>query len=575
MRTLPLRRLAPALLVTLLSGAAFAAGAAPATPAHVLASYSFDDRVETGPDTFAIWEGARHRSTGRGSVSLSPAFHWSGDRSVELRDVAGDGDFPELQGYFPVRSTGRLLFHFAFLTAEAKEELNVALAGPKHFRLVPDGIAFWLATRDGSLVHVSDSIPKKLFAIEPFVWYGVDVDLDLAAGVYDLTVQREGTPEPVVRLRGQANATAAPGSAVSKFSFVGSPLVDTSDVVFYVDDVVLATDAAVAQPAFVAPGRRRLFVDAFGHYQRLLRERPRCLPPTDPEDFGLAADDVAALAGTGILAAIESAVSGEPLAEAPAVPIPEAWTPFLGALDDWRAGCASLAAGDPAVALARFDRASTTVPEAPLFTLSAVLALAGAQRVDEADERLLLLWEWRDDPRFAVASAYLGLARGELDRAEAWLRDPASRVLDRAANPLLAWYGRGDLGGKAVAALRERAGPAFRELLEETLVAEQFYYVRLWQGENARARDYALRMAARLTGSGLAANAWTERAGDAAFYLRDLAESENLYRRAIEGESDWGALRTLYLKLADLAFLNGDLEGERKLREHYYGALRE
>jgi len=31
----------------------------------------------------------------------------------------------------------------------------------------------------------------------------------------------------------------------------------------------------------------------------------------------------------------------------------------------------------------------------------------------------------------------------------------------------------------------------------------------------------------------------------------------------------------LYLKLADIAHLSGDLETERALREHYYGALTE
>ena len=97
----------------------------------VLASYSFDDDVATGPDTFAIWQGARHSKGGRGHVRLSSAFHVSGHRSVELEDVAGDSDFPELQGYFPVRRAGQLFFHFAFLTTDPGQELNIALAGPR------------------------------------------------------------------------------------------------------------------------------------------------------------------------------------------------------------------------------------------------------------------------------------------------------------------------------------------------------------------------------------------------------------------------------------------------------------
>jgi len=100
----PLQPVAGTLVAILL-----ASSAAPAATGSgsVLASYSFDDTVATGPDTFAIWQGARHTATGKGRVSLSTAFHVSGYRSVEIKDVAGDGDFPELQGYFPARRSSK------------------------------------------------------------------------------------------------------------------------------------------------------------------------------------------------------------------------------------------------------------------------------------------------------------------------------------------------------------------------------------------------------------------------------------------------------------------------------------
>ena len=104
------------------------------------------------------------------------------------------------------------------------------------------------------------------------------------------------------------------------------------------------------------------------------------------------------------------------------------------------------------------------------------------KRFAEADERLLLLADGRDDPRYAVVSAYVGLARGDLDRAEAWLRDPASRVLDREANPLLAFF-RKSVPADLLTALRAQLGAAFPGLLDETLVAEQYYYVQLWKGQ--------------------------------------------------------------------------------------------
>ena len=48
--------------------------------------------------------------------------------------MAGDHDFPELQGFFPERRDGRLAFHFALLTTDPRQELNVALAGPGWFQ---------------------------------------------------------------------------------------------------------------------------------------------------------------------------------------------------------------------------------------------------------------------------------------------------------------------------------------------------------------------------------------------------------------------------------------------------------
>jgi hypothetical protein len=68
---------------------------------------------------------------------------------------------------------------------------------------------------------------------------------------------------------------------------------------------------------------------------------------------------------------------------------------------------------------------------------------------------------------------------------------------------------------------------------------------------------------------------WSARAADAAFHGRELALARELYEGALAREKDWGAMREIYLKLADLAYLAGDTERERSLREHYYGSLRE
>ena len=43
-----------------------------------------------------------------GRVTLSSAYRLSGYHSVEITDVAGDGDFPELQGFLPLIEHGRV-----------------------------------------------------------------------------------------------------------------------------------------------------------------------------------------------------------------------------------------------------------------------------------------------------------------------------------------------------------------------------------------------------------------------------------------------------------------------------------
>jgi tetratricopeptide (TPR) repeat protein len=518
----------------------------------VLASYSFDDEVATGPDTFAVWQGARHSRGGRGHVRLTSAFHLSGHRSVELQDVVGDGDFPELQGYFPVRSAGRLFFHFAFLTTDPTQELNIALAGPRFFQLEKDGIAFWLGTRDGRLVHYSDSIPKRLFVPEAFVWYAVDVTYDIAAGRYDLAIRAEGQERPLVWLRAQPHPAPRPGAPVDQISFVGAPFSDRSSVVYYVDDVVIGSDASVTKLPFMAPGRRKLFIDSFGEYQRLLRERPRCLPATGPEDFGMDPEDLEALAAAGFSESLQRllAAPGAPEARVSSERGPERWRRVLEAASGWSEGCAALERGDAGRALARFTAAADEVPGGRLFSLSAALALAALRRIEEADARLAQVSEWRHDARYAVVSAYVGLARQDLDRALDWLRDPASRALDRDARP----------GGDEPV---------------EALVTEQYYYVLLWKGAYDDARDYALRMAERSGRARLPVAPWTVRAADASFYRRDTAEARELYESALGTETDYGALREIYLRLADLAYLAGDHASERRLREHYYGRLRD
>jgi hypothetical protein len=236
-----------------------ACSAAAASDPVVLARYQFEDEeTPSGPDTHFIvrWP--------RGNVRLTPAVRKSGYHSLEIAEVSGDDRVSEFQGYVPVQERGRLFMRFALLVATPGEEFNIALAGPQHFSLGKNGIAIWLSGRDGYLQHYSDSIWRKLFLITPFVWYSVEIAYDIDGGLYDLVIWQEGLGEPVVSRSSQPNAPNERGSAVSKYSFISTPPGrDPSNVTYFIDDLILWTGEKNEIPPFVAPGRRKFFVETF------------------------------------------------------------------------------------------------------------------------------------------------------------------------------------------------------------------------------------------------------------------------------------------------------------------------
>lgn len=494
-------------------------------PASELVRYGFDEEVETGPDTLRVFQNAR------GSVGLSSSFRISGYRSVEIRDVAHDGDFPELLGSFPRRSEGKLFAHFGLLVTDVDQTFNVALAGPERFVLKKDGIGFWLQGRGGSLYHVSDSIPKRLFSLRPFVWYTVDVGYDVGAGTYDLTIQEEDARTPRVSLRAQPNAASQPGSSVEVFSFVGDVEDDESNVVYYVDDVLLSADRPVDLAPFAAPGRRKLFIDAWQENQRRLLAGPACPALASPADLGLDARDLAGAAGDALGRMLRGQVDRTAPQPAP-----------LSAVAEWVSGCQSLHDGKPDAALRAFGRAESMWPRGRIYPLSRAVALARAKRPAEAD-RLLesVRGLFKDDLRLELAHAMVGLARDDLDAALRILAPPAEGL------PI-------ELG---------------REVEQ---VAEEYFLVLLWRGEYARARDYAAAIEGRFHEMQLPAGRWAERLGDAEFFGGNVKAALGSYREALKVAGD----RTLlHEKLADACFRLGDVEQERLWREKVYGSLRQ
>jgi tetratricopeptide (TPR) repeat protein len=523
---------------------------------NALVWYDFEsDGIETGPYTVSIFEGAS------GSVSLSSLYRYSGFRSVEIRDVAGDGEFAELQGFFSDRWSGRVLFHFAILIAEPDEPFNVALAGISHFSMQEHGIGFWMKGRNGSLYHVSGGRDELLLEVEPFTWYTVDVVYDVDRGSYDLTIRAEGREEPAVFRQDSENAVGIPGSELRKYSFIGDiPGVDRSNARFYVDDVLVESDVPVEEPPFVAPGRRLLFVDLFDRYQASLLETPGCVPVLSAEDFGFAPADLAEAARAGIRSSLEWS-GGE---------LPRGLSPFiqrlLSAVADWRAGCAT-----PREAKERFESARRNAPEGKIYEMSEVLALASLGRWPEADELLVSIYPlWQDDPRLPALLASIGLARKDLDEAERWTSDEVDARPQWLDSRAVAALWSEELGPRLVEALKAEFPSQWQDLVRARLTAEIRFFVLVWQKRYPEALAYATRMAALQSRMKLSPGGWLERAGDASFHDGDypgaLASYEESRLRGNDAES-------ILLKLSDVHFKLGNFELERAFREKVYGRL--
>jgi len=533
--------------------------------AETLVSYSFDDEnIESGPDTFQIFERSR------GTAKLSSEFRYSGYYSVELRDVARDGDFPELQGYFPVLDSGTLRIHFAFMTPEPIEPFNIALAGPGWFQLQRDGIGFWLTNRDGYFNHVSDSIPRRLLPIRPFTWYLIDIDYRIDTGTYDLRIREEYTEAPQVELKNAPNATHSAGSRVSVFSFIGD-LPDESNTVFYIDDIEVSSDVSTNTGDLLAPGRRKLFIDYWRDLQQQNRKRPECLPMRSFTDLGLDNDTLLRLHDSGdmqTLLAVLQASQVEPewierLANLPAVQ----------AAAHWRRGCLLLQRQDAGEAQQHFKLADSLMPAARLYSLSTALAQAASGDFNAADAGIASAYAlWYGDERFAAAQAMIGLAREDHWTAESMLREAANDLSGVVPAPLLELW-QGGLSDELLSMLRDNYPDTWRSHLRSRLITEQYYFLLLWRDDYYEAQDFARRIGKVLDQHGLPAGMWHEFQGNAAFLSGDYSAALLAYQNALN--SGYDKPQSVYLKLSDVFFRLADYENERYYRELVYGSLLE
>jgi hypothetical protein len=533
-----------------------------------LVSYSFDDdQLATGPDTFRIFEHSR------GTARLSPEFRYSGYYSVEIRDAADDGGFPELQGYFPMQESGTLYVHFAFMTPTPMEPFNIALAGPEWFRMKRDGIGFWLKNREGHFYHVSDSMPKRLQPIQPFTWYLVDLTYRVEAGTYDLVIHEEYVEEALVEIVDVVNTTHSPNSKVSVFSFIGD-LPDEANAVIYVDDIEIRSDRIEA-PELVAPGRRKLFVDYWRDLQRQARGKSQCIATTGFRDFDISAHELSELSASGELTRLEQVLAAPGAAITPGLidDLPD--TPKLRAVARWRLGCYLLGEGQGEAALEIFRGIETAVPNARIFHLSTTLALAALGDFSEIDNRIGNVYGlWYGDERFAAAQAMIGLARQDDGASEAVLQQTIGQLHEHlAVQPVAELWTEGP-DSQLVETLRKRYPDNWAAYLRERLLFEQYYFLLLWRDAFFEAQQFAQQVAAALEGEQGSAGVWYEFIANAAFLAGDNEQALDYYELALSASEHNRARRhSVYLKLSDLFHLIGDPENERYYRELVYGSL--
>src|SRR5262249_8499718 len=260
--------------------------------------------------------------------------------------------------------------------------------------------------------------------------------------------------------------------AVDKFSFIGDPSEDQSNVTYYVDDVIIGIDEAVVQLPFRAPGRRKLFFDYWNEAQRRQRSQPTPMEPVGLSDFGIHQKEVEAFKASGTWELLMRFLSNQTNVSQLPSEAPAEVRRLLQAVALCQEGANDLRNQRPAHALKRFDEAAALVPAGKIYAMNAVLAFAALRQWDAVDERLAAIYaDWQDDLRFPPAMAAMGLARQNLDDAERWLKGPAERIPDELGDGLLRRLRSGALTAELLQRLKLHFPNSWDDYVREVVVA--------------------------------------------------------------------------------------------------------
>jgi hypothetical protein len=319
----------------------------------VAASYDFERPSPTGSDALEVFahEGSRVRRVRSAA---------RGGHAVELRDVRGDGEFPELRVHIPERRAGKVRLRFLLATAAPRETFHVALSGRGGYFFAEHGAAVRLEAGAGRLHHWPGGTKEPLLRLRPRRWLPVQVLYDVDRGTYDIEV---GAGRDRVVRRDCRNGPARPGSWVDNVSFIGA-YDDSGSATYRIDDLEVSVDGPSFAP-YLAPGRRRLHHGMWMEYTRFEAGRTAC---------------------------------------------PQASADGAGA-QDWTDGCARLAARDYAGARLAFARGVAARPESALLHLGLAFVDAAYGRTAESEARVRpFLGELADDPETAY---WLALAAND------------------------------------------------------------------------------------------------------------------------------------------------------------------
>ncbi|VAX35600.1 hypothetical protein MNBD_UNCLBAC01-1911 [hydrothermal vent metagenome] len=531
----------------------------PAFAEQMLVQYDFDyENLDVGPDTFHIFQYA-------GTVSLSQKFFLNGNRSLHIKDVASSGDFSEMQGYFPQVNQGVLYFHFALMTPEPQEEFNVALAGDGHFFLRKDGLGFWLKNENSILTHYTNKKPQELFRMEPYIWYVFDVQYDVDEGLYNLIISDEYGRE-YVRLEKQINASNEPGASLNKYSFIGD-LKDQSNVEYYIDEIRVGFSEEKEILDFVAPGRRKFFVDIWNDYHQKLYGKLQCLAAFTVEDFGIDPYELQ----------IFSLKFIQELVEADSNFDFKKFNKLVGEhqelvfIASWLEGCRDLENEKWDKAIAHFIALTKSKPKSLIYQISLALAYSGKSDFDKVDKIIAQeRWKWPDDLRWNIILAMLATRKYNFNDIEKNVIYEATLIPDELQHPVLKVLFEKKFNQSIFQQLEKLYPEEWKGYFEKVIESEQYYFALLWQNYFQYARDYAHKMVRNLKVLGIESIKWMEWEADAAFFQGDYLSAKEAYLKVVEFDPEQ---KSSYLKLADIYYVMDDKIKEKEVREKFYGYL--